>query len=452
MNKRTARLRNEPTARLIARLSIPAISSLLINATYNVADSIIVGRFVGTEGLAAVGLNFPVNIFLLAIGILIGTGGAALVGRRLGAEDPEGANRAFGSSLAMVMTIGVSVTLLGLALNGPIVRGLGASGNLFPMAREYFLIAVLGSTFVAANHALNNFAYAEGAGSVGFIGLALSSTLNIVLDYLFVAVFSMGVGGAALATVISQGAAAIFLLGYFFLPASVLRPNICFCRDDIGEVSRVGFSASVRTLSVVLLGLVVNRQALLAAGDLGIAVASVVFRSITIVLLPAIGVNQAFLPVAAYNYGARQYNRMISAAWQSVVYALVICFTASFFVIAYAEGLARVFNPDPEFVRTAAEGFRVAFRLTPLIIFNLVGSGLFQAVGDARRSLLIAASRMGFFFLPLMLILPGYMGLPGIWLSFLLGELASALFAGLITWPKLRELGEAARRREAVPA
>lgn len=424
----------------------------MINATYNVADSIIVGRFVGTDGLAAVGLNFPVNIFLLAIGILVGTGGGALIGRRLGAEDSQGANRAFGSALAMIVTIGATITLLGLALNGAVLRGLGASGNLFPMAREYFLVAIFGSTFVAANHALNNFAYAEGAGAIGFTGLALSSTLNIVLDYLFVVGFSMGVGGAALATVISQGAASVFLLVYFFLPGSVLQPSICFCKEDIGEVTRVGFSASVRTLSVVLLGLVVNRQALAAAGDLGIAVASVVFRSITIVLLPAIGVNQAFLPVAAYNYGARQYQRMISAAWQSVVYALVICFVSSFFVIAYAEGLARVFNPDPEFVRTAADGFRTAFRLTPLIIFNLVGSGLYQAVGDARKSLLIAVSRMGFFFLPLMLVLPTYMGLPGVWLSFPLGELASALFAAVITWPKIRELGSAERAREVVAA
>ncbi|MFW5844334.1 MAG: MATE family efflux transporter, partial [Spirochaetota bacterium] len=140
----------------------------------------------------------------------------------------------------------------------------------------------------------------------------------------------------------------------------------------------------------------------------------------------------------------------ISAAWQSVVYALVICFTASFFVIAYAEGLARVFNPDPEFVRTAADGFRIAFRLTPLIIFNLVGSGLYQAVGDARKSLLIAVSRMGFFFLPLMLVLPAYMGLPGVWLSFPLGELASALFAAVVTWPKIRELASAERAQEVL--
>ncbi|MCG8403420.1 MAG: hypothetical protein MJA84_17755, partial [Firmicutes bacterium] len=353
-------------------------------------------------------------------------------------------------SMAIVLVAGAVITALGLALNRPIVRGLGASRDLLPMAREYFLIAVLGSTFVAANHTLNGFAYAEGAGGIGFAALALSSSINILLDYLFVAVFSMGVAGAALATVISQAAATLFLFAYFLLPGSTLKVNLCICWEDMKEIVRVGLSASVRTFSIVALGLIVNRQAFSAAGDLGVAVASVVFRSITIVLLPAIGVNQAFLPVAAYNFGAKQYDRIISSAWQSVVYALVICFTASFFVIAYAEGLARVFNPDPQFVQTAATGFRTAFRLTPLIIFNLIGSALFQAAGNARKSLLIAISRMGFFVLPLMLILPTYLGLFGVWLAFPFGELASALFSTAVTWPKLRELTKTASTGEPV--
>ncbi len=440
MNSRTSRLGTDPTHRVLMRLALPATASLLINATYNVVDSLFVGRFVGTAGLAAVGLNFPLMIMLIAMGILVGVGGSAQISRRLGAGDPERANRAFGSSLLLIATLGGSVIAFGSLFSPFLVRVLGASDAVFPMAHRYFVIIVLGSPLLIANQALNNVVYAEGAGTVGFAALSISSIMNIVLDWLFIVRFGWGVGGAAWATVISQGVATAIMLGYFALPYSQLRLHVCMCRADMWETVRVGFSASVRTLSVVFMALVINRAAFRAQGDLGIAVASVVFRVVSIVVLPAFGINQAYLPVAAYNYGAGKHKRMVSATWQSILMALAICFTASIAISILSIPIAELFNNDEAFIATASRGFRRSFILTPFIIFNLVGAGLFQALGDARRSLLISLSRMVFFMLPLLVVLPRFFGLDGIWHSFPIGEFFSAAFATAVTLPHLMRL------------
>ena len=440
VNQRTQRFGNDPTHRILLRLALPAISSLLINATYNVVDSLFVGHFVGTDGLASVGLNFPLQIFLIAVGVLIGVGGSALISRRLGRNDADGADRAFGSSLALMLTLGVAIIAVGVPLAATIVRAFGASERVFPLARSYFVIVAAGAPTLIANQALNTCVYAEGNGAVGFAALACSSLLNILLDWLFIAGFGWGVAGAAWATIVSQGVATIVLLGYFLLPASHLHLNLRFCTADLFEVVRIGCSASIRTLTVVVLALVVNRQAAEVQGDLGVAVASVVFRVVSIVVLPAIGIAQAYLPLAAFNYGTKSYGRLLSATWQAVAMALVVCFSAGLLVRVCSVPLAGLFNSDPEFVAVTARGFRISFLLTPLIIFNLVGGGLFQAVGDARRALLVSVSRMAFFILPLMLILPNHYGLTGIWISFPIGESLSATFSTIVSWPQLRRL------------
>ncbi len=455
MNSRSASLGTDPIARLLGRLALPAIASLLVNATYNVADSIFVGRFVGTDGLAAVGLNFPLNIFLISVGILVGVGAGALISRRLGAADAEGADRAFGSALVLLIGSGLLVTLAGLLFAEPILRVLGASADLLPLARAYFLVVVAGSGLVVANQALNNLVYSEGAGHIGFTALTLSSITNILLDLWFIGGLGWGVQGAALATVISQGLATLFLLSWFAGKRSQLQLRLCWCLPDMREILRVGISASVRTLTVVLLGVVVNLQAGRVSGDLGVAVASVVFRVVSLVVLPAFGVNQAFLPVAAFNYGARKYQRTVQAVWQALLLALVICYIATALVIRFAAPIAAVFNDDPAFLEMATRGLRLSFVLTPLIIFNLVAGGFYQALGKAGRSLLIGISRMGFFIVPLLLVLPPRLGLDGIWLSFPAGELAGAVFAVLLTLPaliRLRRLGDGQSESAAVAA
>jgi len=385
-------------------------------------------------------LNFPLQIFLVAMGILIGVGASAQISRRLGAGEIQDASRAFGSAISLILMIGGAIVVLGILLINPVTSALGARGAILPLAREYFRIIVLGAPLLIANQALNNMVYSEGAGAVGFSALTLSSLMNIALDWLFIGRLGMGVSGAALATVISQATATMLLITYFALPKSQLPLRICLCWDDMKETLRVGFSAAIRAITVVFLALVVNRAAFQVEGDLGIAVASVVFRVVSIVVLPAFGINQAFLPIVAFNYGAGRPDRMVRVTWQAILMALAICFTASIGVAIFSENMARVFSDDPVFLSFAARGFRRTFILTPFIIFNLVAAGLYQAVGDARRSMLISLSRMAFFFIPLLLVLPRFFGMDGIWSSFPLGEILAATFATLVALPHVRKL------------
>ena len=444
VNQRTLRLGTEPVFTVLSRLALPATASLLINATYNVVDSLFVGRLVGTVGLAAVGLNFPLQIFIISVGVLIGVGGSSLISRRLGAGASDGAQRAFASAVLLILAGGLVIATIGGSFSRPLSRLIGASPAVLPFAHDYFLVTALGAPFLIANQALNNIVYAEGAGAVGFLALTLSSIANILLDWLFLGPLGMGVRGAAIATVISQAAATLFLLFYFSRSGSQLSLGLCWCRDDLREILRIGSAAALRTVSVVIMGLVINRSALRVGGDLAVAVASVVLRVVSLVVLPALGINQAYLPVAAYNFGAHQFDRTVRATWQAVVMALVVCSLASGAIIAFAPQIARAFNPDPRFVSLASAGFRTAFMLTPLIIFNLVAGGLFQALGEARMSLIVSVSRVGFFFVPLQIIMPRLYGLPGIWLAFPVGEVLAMLFAVGFALPRLLKLSRPA--------
>jgi putative MATE family efflux protein len=434
-NKNVDALGSDSTFKALIRLSLPAIASLLINATYNIVDSLFVGREVGTVGLSAVGFNFPLFIFLISIGVLVGVGGSALISRSFGQNKREAALSAFGNSMFLLILFGILCIAMFIPFSRFWMVVLGAESN--ELAREYFSIVALGSLFVLLNQALNSFAYAEGNGRIGFLSLAFSSLVNIGLDWLFIFIFKWGVAGAAWATLIAQASGSILLLLYFALPGSQLSLRINIQLKVIMEILRIGVSAALRTFSVVFLGLILNRQAFATEGDLGTAVASVIFRVISLIVLPAFGINQAFLPIAAYNFGAGSYKKLVKLSYQAVGLALAVCYIFSILVSVFAVPLARAFNPDAVFVATASQGFRIAFILTPFLIFNLVGSGIFQAVGDARRSLLISVSRIAFFMIPLLLLLPRIYGIQGIWISFPLGELLSSSFAAAVALPKI---------------
>ena len=313
-------------------------------------------------------------------------------------------------------------------------------GGSSQYARDYFFIISLGAPFVIGSLSLNNMVYAEGNGNVGFFALTFSSILNIFLDWLFIAQLDMAVKGVAIATLISQIVGSVILLCYFLLPVSHIKLNLDFRMRQVREILRIGISAAARTFSVVFSGFAMNRQALAVGGEPALAVVSVIFRVIGLVVLPAFGINQAFLSIAAYNYGAQNFERVRKVARQAVLLALGICYTAVLGVWIFAVDLAKLFNPDPAFTEMAVQGFRTAFLFSPLLMFNLVSSGLYQAMGRASLSLLTAVSRILFFVLPLVIILPSFLGIMGIWLSLPLGELLSAVFSILMILPALKEL------------
>ncbi len=456
----------DPTLAVLIRLSLPAMSSLFINATYNVVDSLFVGRYVGTAGLAAVGVIFPFFIFLISIAILIGTGGAALISRCLGAGARLSAQRFFGAAVLLIFAFGAAIALLFAPLTPFWVRVLG-SESLY--ARQYFFIISLASPFVIGSLALNNIVYAEGRGSIGFFALAFSSVLNIFLDWLFISVFDLAVIGVALATFIAQIIGMLILLISFLRPSGALRLNIVSIaaalralvrgifarrgsglrrRTAAGEIIRIGLPASTRTASVVLLGFFMNRQALLVGGEEGLAVVAVIFRVLGLIALPVFGINQAFLPIASYNYGAQKPERVKAIVVQTVGLTLIMCYGAVILVQIFAEPLASLFNPEPRFVSMAARGFRIVFLCSPLIIINLVSSGLHQAIGMPMRGLLVAVSRILFFMLPLIIILPSFLGIFGIWLALPIGELISAVFSSAMALPILLKLGREAEQKK----
>lgn len=427
----------DPTWKVLIRLSVPAMTSLIINAAYNVVDLLFVSRYVGTAGLAAVGINLPVFILLIAGGILIGVGSATIMSRQLGAGDYAEAENTFGCSIFLILVVGVIFILILTPFTRMWTRFLG---NDTMFARDYFFVISLGAPFVISNLALNNMVYAEGNGKVGFFALAFSSVLNIFLDWVFVALLDMAVLGVALATVISQIAGTLIMVIYFLLPVSYMDLTLSADRSRIREILRIGVPAALRTFSVVFLGFAMNHQALTVGGDEGLAVVTVVFRVLTLIVLPAFGINQAFIPIASYNYGGDKPLRFRNVALQAMLMGLVIGYSFVILVGIFAEELAVLFNSEPEFLRLIVKGFRIAYLAFPLVIINLVSSSIHQIIGKAFRGMTVAVSRIIVFMLPLILLFPPLLGLEGIWVGLISGEIAAAIFSVLMMLPILKAL------------
>jgi putative MATE family efflux protein len=430
-------LGTKPIGQLLAKMAIPASVGILVMSIYFIVDTIFVGRFVGTLGIAAITVVMPITFLISSIGMAIGVGGGSIISRALGADNNRKACHIFGNMATLTFLLVITMGMLGLFLGDHILRLFGAQGEILAPARAYFLIILLGVPALAWAMMSNNVMRAEGEPTMAMLSMMIPAVANIILDPVFIIWLDWGLEGAAWATTISYYMSAAFTLWYFFFGKSELRlyrSSLKLEAHLVKEIASIGVVTLARQGSVSLLTIVLNNTLFTYGSELAVAIYGIINRIMMFANFPVLGITQGFLPIAGYNYGAQKWDRVRQIIRYSIRTGTIIAVGLFTGIILGAEPITKLFTTDQALLSRTPSALILVFLATPLITVQLVGAAYFQAIGKALPALFLTLTKQGFFLIPLVLILPLYFGLDGVWYAFP----ASDILAAAVTYGYLR--------------
>lgn len=430
MKKKDMMLGTEGIGKLLVKMSVPAIVGMLVNALYNLVDTIFIGRGVGTLGIGGLTVAFPVQMFIMSVAMLIGIGAASVISRSLGSDDRARANRSAGNTLSVSILFGIIVMILGYLLMKPLLRSLGATESIMPYSKDYLSVIFLGAPFITFAAASNNVVRAEGRATVAMLTMVIGTGLNIVLDPIFIFGLQLGVKGAAIATVISQFVSFLFLLFFFVTGRSSLEIKFRHLKPDwdvLGEMLKLGVPIFIRQFGVSIFAVIVNNSLRAYGSELYIAAFGVVNRLLMFMLMPLMGLAHGFQPIAGYNYGAGDFERVKQTVKLSVIVSTVAAAFFFIIVMAFPKPLLSIFTKDLLLISEGISVLRTVSLAVPLIGLQIIGATYFLALGKAIPSLFLGMSRQILFLIPLVLLFPLLWGLTGIWIAFPVADLLSTL-------------------------
>ena len=445
--RQTERMGTEEIRRLLARFSGPAIVGTLVNGLYNVADRIFVGHQAGAIGIAAISICFPVMMIMMAFGMLVSRGGNTLLGIRLGQKRQEEAEEVLGNAFSLYLILSALFIGLGLLGLSPLLKLFGATPDTLGPASRYLAIILLGMPLQMIALGMSNFIRGEGNPRTAMWTMFFGSGLNILLDPLFIFTFGLGIRGAALATVLAQSVSALYVLHYFLGGRSVLKLRRAYLRLRAGlvrQILTIGAPPFVMIVGASMIIAVLNNRLRAYGGDVALSVMGVIFSVQMLIRMPLIGLNQGAQPILSFNYGALHYQRVRQTLKTVLIWASVMVLLAYLAVELRPLLLFHLFNPnDQAFARMGAGAIRIFLLMLPLFGIQMTGTNYFQAVGRARVAMFLTLCRQGVILIPLVLILPLFFGLQGIWYAAPIADVISTMLITVFLLRELRLLGAA---------
>lgn len=435
-------LGTEPIGKLLIKQAIPASIGILVMSLNVLIDSIFVGKWIGSIAIAAINVVLPVSFFIAALGMAIGIGGSSIISRALGAENQKKALTTFGNQITLTVLITVGMVIPGLIFIDDIIPGFGGKGAIFDPAKIYYTIVLYGVPFLALCMMGNNVIRAEGKPRYSMIAMIIPTIGNLLLDYLLINVLDMGMYGAAWATTLSYLMCFAYILWFFLGKNSELKINFSHLipsREIVSEIGSLGFVTLARQAVVSIIYLIMNNILFGLGGEALVSVYAIVGRMLMFVLFPVLGITQGFLPIAGFNYGAKKYDRVRESVNKSIITACVVGLLVFLLIFFIPDVFTRLFlkndgsltaeelKTNAVILAKAPGALRWVFAATPIVAVQLIGAAYFQAIGKARPALLLTLSRQGFFFIPLILILPGIYGETGVWISFPIADILSTI-------------------------
>ncbi len=446
-NKR-AMMTTAPVEKLVLKLAGPSIVIMLISALYNMADTFFVGML-GTSASAAVGVVFPLMALIQAVGFFFGNGSGNYIARELGANRIDNAAHMASTGFFTSFAAGAVITVAGFLFLDPLARILGATPTILPHAREYARYILLGAPVMASSLMLNNLLRYQGSAFYGMVGMVSGAVLNVGLDPLFIFGFRMGVGGAALATMLSQCLGFVLLLLGCFRKDNI-RIRLKFFRPSFAnykEMVRGGLPSLFRQGMASVATICVNQMAG-AYGDAAIAALSIVQRITQFAASALIGFGQGFQPVCGFNYGAKLYARVKRAylfCAKSSAVVLVALAAAGF---AFAPQVIALFRDDPAVIEIGSVAMRLQCIVFPFMGVSLLTNMMLQTIGKPFAASLLALSRSGLFLLPALFILTPLLGILGLQLSQPVADFVSFILAVLVARSAFREMDALAQQAD----
>lgn len=405
--------------KLLLKYSIPAIVGMLINAIYNIVDRIFIGNSsdIGSLGIGALSVTFPIFAIMMGIAILFGTGGSILFSTYLGEKRENEARKVLGTSTSLLIISAIATTILGLIFAGPLIRLLGADDSLFVYAKQYATIILIGAIFQNISLGLNNFVRADGHPKTSMTTMLLGAIINIILDPIFIYVLHWGMYGAALATVIGQLCSSIWVILHFRSNRCTFRLEPKFMKIDwhiAKRITTLGVSAFIVQIAGSLVSIIINRSLIMYGGNVAVSGMGIINSIATLLILPVLGLVQGAQPIIAYNNGANNKIRIVNTIKLSIIIATIICIIGFIAILLFSTQITQAFNNEPDLLEFTSKGLIIWFLALPIIGAQIVGGSYFQSVGKFKIAIFLNMSRQILYLIPLVIIMSKLWGITGL--------------------------------------
>lgn len=449
----------EKITKLLIQFSVPAVIGMLVNALYNIVDRIYIGniKVVGHFAIAGVGLTFPVVILSFAFAVLIGLGSGTNISLNLGRKKKEEAEAYLGNAIGYGFVVSIILMFLVLFFMDFLVQVLGGSENTSIFTKEYLSIVALGFPAAIVGYVANVGIRSDGNPKMSMATLLIGAIINIVLDPIFIFYFGMGVKGAALATIISQYASALWTIFYFnsrFSGLKLYASNMFPKLRRMKDITLMGSAPFALQVGSSLVNYTFNSTLKTYGGDASIGAMAIIQGIVIFLTMPIFGINQGVQPILGYNYGARLYGRVKEALFKAIIAATAICLIAFVTTQFLSKYFIFIFTQEAAIVDIAKLGLRINTLMFPIIGFQIISSIYFQAVGKPKMSLFISLSRQIIILIPCIIIMAKLFGVAGVWFAAPTSDFLSSLLTFMLVKRELKHLNhlQKNRHRELVKA
>ena len=433
--KATLELGTKPVGRLLLQYATPAIIAMTASSLYNTVDSIFIGQGVGPLAISALALTFPLMNLSGAFGAGIGVGAATFMSVKLGQKDYDTAIHILGNTLTLNFVISIVFGLAALLFLDPILFLFGASENTITYAREYMIIILIGNPITHQYLGLNNMLRAASKPRQAMYATVFTVLFNTVLDPIFIYGLDMGIRGAAIATVLAQAVALVWELRLFSDSSKLLhfkRGTYSLRSDIVGNIVAIGMSPFAMNVCACVVVVFINTGLTRHGGDLAVGAYGISNRIAFIFLMVVMGINQGMQPIAGYNYGALLFDRLMHVVKYAMIAATTITTTAFLVGELFPYRCARLFTSDAELTRLSVKAIRIMLVTFPIVGFQMVVTNFFQSIGKVKVSIFMALSRQLIFLMPLLIVLPIFFGIDGVWWSLPAADAVSSVMAAVM--------------------
>lgn len=432
-------------AKVLMKFSIPAVLSLLVTELYNMVDTVFVGRAVGGNAIGALVVVFPIQRIVAALSMMFAIGASTSVARRNGEKNREGIIKTIQNALSL--TIAVLIPFIGITFifRDNILRMLGASETILPYAHDYLSIIIFGSIFICLTTVMNYIMMSLGNRRITMVSTSIGAIMNAIVDFILVMKLGMGVKGAAIATLVSQIVACLVSAYKFKDTVKDFDIRLKFTLDRlfVSGIIAVGFSAFIVEAEDGILLAILNNLLLNNVGDEGVIILGIISKVSMFMFITMLGMGSAMQPIAAYNLGAKNYERLRKVIRDTVIFALVTSLILWFVTFTFAPQIISIFvTDDPALIEKSVDAFRTMVAVFPILSIYYVCIYYYQSIGRARASFVISILRQIIVMLPISIIMVKVlkMGAYGVWLAYPISDFISGVVAIILIRKSLKDL------------
>lgn len=418
--KATLELGTKPVGKLLAQYALPAIIAMTAASLYNIIDRVFIGQVVGPMAISGLAITFPFMNLAAAFGAAVGVGASTTISVKLGQKDYESAENILGNTITLNLIVGLAFGGICLLFLDPILRFFGASDATLPYACDFMRVILAGNVFSHMYFGMNAVLRAASKPQMAMFATIFTVGMNILLDVVFILWWHWGIKGAAFATIISQVLALCWQMKLFTNKSELLhlKRGIYKLKSSlVRNIISIGISPFLMNACACVIVIFINNQLVRFGGDMAVGAYGIANSIAMIFVMFVIGLNQGMQPIAGYNYGAQQYDRMMRVVKLSIITAVCIMLTGWSLAMFAPYHCARMFTTDPELIKGSIKAINIIMMMFPLIGSQMVITNFFQCIGKVKISIFLSLSRQLLFLLPLLAILPNFYGINGVWAS-----------------------------------